>query len=313
MPRFSIVITCHNQAGFIADAVDSALDQRHSSKEVIVVDDHSTDGSLAVLKNYGKAIVLETSNVNGGANLARNTGASRACGDYLVFLDGDDLLMPGALDIYDRLVEAKAPKLMVGKLHFFKDAIPVLDGEQKPSKIELVEYESFLQKDRMHRQSASCIVVERDAFWRVNGWDVGLFPCEDYDLTMRAGYLGTTLQILAPATVFYRVHGENVTRDVTRIIRGIYGLIKKERDGGYPGGAAWRYQRYAIIGGAAFGWIRRALSTGCYLEAAKLFVSAGPMIAAACMRRLTTKLKRSRPIRSIDIPQNSEVLAGARR
>ncbi len=301
MPRFSIVITCHNQREFIADAVQSALSQPYASKEVIVVDDRSTDGSRAILQQFESEIVFERSETNLGANRSRNQGAARASGDYIVFLDGDDLLMPRALDVYDRAIASAAPQLILGSLYFFKDAIPAVDNEPAPSKIDLVEYDSFLQKDRSHRQSASCIVVERRAFWRANGWDAGFFPYEDYDLTLRVGYSVKTLQILAPPTVFYRVHGENATRDVRSIVGGVYQLIQKEREGGYPGGRRRRFERSAIIGGAAFGWIRRALATGCYFELAKLLFNAGPMIAAACARRVETMVRGRRPVQSIDL------------
>lgn len=301
MPRFSIVITCHNQQEFIADAVRSALGQAYASKEVVVVDDRSTDGSCAILRRFEGEIVLKRCETNLGANRARNRGAARAAGDYIVFLDGDDLLMPRALDVYDRAIAAASPQLVLGSLYFFKDAVPAVVGESAPSKIDVVEYDSFLQKDRSHRQSASCIVVERKAFWRANGWDAGFFPYEDYDLTLRVGYSVKTLQILAPPTVFYRVHDENATREVKSIVGGVYQLIRKERDGGYPGGPRRRFDRFAIIGGAAFGWIRRALATGCYLEPAKLLFNAGPMIAAACARRVETMLRGRRPVHSIDL------------
>jgi glycosyltransferase involved in cell wall biosynthesis len=311
MPRFSIVITCHNQAEFIADAVGSALCQRYASKEIIVVNDGSADGSRAILESFGSEIILENRATSLGANLARNDGAMRATGDYIAFLDGDDVLMPMALDVYDRVVDAIGPKLILGRLIFFQGAVPPAGSENTTDKIELVAYDSILQKDRAHRQSASSMVVERSAFWRVNGWDAGFFPYEDYDLTLRVGCSGTTLQILSPATVLYRVHGGNVTRDVRRIVGGVYQLMEKERGGGYPGGSRLRYERFAIIGGAAFGWIRRALSTGCYLEPAKLMVNAGPMIAAACVRRLAAKLKRKRPIHSIDLAPGKRRAIGA--
>src|SRR5689334_19435660 len=99
--RCSIVITCYNQRDFIRDAVESALLQR--ADEVIVVDDASDDGSSEILRTYGDAITLGRMPSNGGPARARNRGASMATGDYLVFLDGDDVLMPWALEIYRRI------------------------------------------------------------------------------------------------------------------------------------------------------------------------------------------------------------------
>ena len=85
--RFSIVITCYNQRHFIRDAVDSALLQRDPSKEIIVVDDGSTDGSVEVLKQYGESIQLLTFAANRGKLEARNYGAARAEENTWLFLD----------------------------------------------------------------------------------------------------------------------------------------------------------------------------------------------------------------------------------
>ncbi len=100
MTSFSIIITSHNQANFIRDAVDSALAQLHGPKEIIVVDDASSDESQAILAEYSNTIRLIKLQNNVGAGSARNVGIEAAHGDFLVFLDGDDVLLPWALDAY---------------------------------------------------------------------------------------------------------------------------------------------------------------------------------------------------------------------
>ena len=79
--RYSIVITCYNQQEFIGDAVESVLSQEHGSKEVIVVDDGSRDGSLNILERYRNSVELLALGTNGGVNEARNRGAAIAGGD----------------------------------------------------------------------------------------------------------------------------------------------------------------------------------------------------------------------------------------
>src|ERR1700761_4126298 len=101
---FSIVIACYNQEGFVREAVESALLQEHPSREIIVVDDGSRDRTADVLNTFGESIVLAKLPKNGGAAAARNHGASLATGKYLVFLDGDDVLTPRALEVYGRLI-----------------------------------------------------------------------------------------------------------------------------------------------------------------------------------------------------------------
>ncbi len=92
--QFSIIITSYNQREFIKDAVNSALSLRSENKEIIVVDDGSSDGSQDVLRGYGDAIRLVALEANQGRGAARNCGASLATGEYLLFLDGDDAFLP---------------------------------------------------------------------------------------------------------------------------------------------------------------------------------------------------------------------------
>jgi glycosyltransferase involved in cell wall biosynthesis len=91
----SVVIPCYNAAATLAETVESALTQA-VEHEVIVVDDGSTDGSAAVIAGFG-ARVRAISTPNRGASAARQTGAEAARGDYIQYLDSDDLLAPGAL------------------------------------------------------------------------------------------------------------------------------------------------------------------------------------------------------------------------
>nr|WP_314444340.1 glycosyltransferase [uncultured Sphingomonas sp.] len=95
MADVSIIIPTHNRARFLGAAIDSALDQG-AGVEVIVVDDGSTDGTADLLAKFGERIrVVDQSNQ--GPSAARNHGAALARGEYLFFLDSDDLLEPGAI------------------------------------------------------------------------------------------------------------------------------------------------------------------------------------------------------------------------
>ena len=93
--RVSVIINTYNYERFLAIAVDSALRQTHPDVEVIVVDDGSLDGSVALLKRYGAAITLVVKN-NGGQGSAYNAGFERASGELVIFLDADDWLYPAA-------------------------------------------------------------------------------------------------------------------------------------------------------------------------------------------------------------------------
>ncbi|MCZ9337789.1 glycosyltransferase, partial [Streptomyces sp. TRM76130] len=107
MPRFSVIIPCFKVQGFLRECLDSVLGQSYRDLEVIAVDDRSPDGCGAILDAYAarddRVRVLHLPE-KVGLGRARNAGLPHATGDYLLFLDGDDTLTPGALRaLADRL------------------------------------------------------------------------------------------------------------------------------------------------------------------------------------------------------------------
>jgi glycosyltransferase involved in cell wall biosynthesis len=90
----SIVIPCHNAAPWLTQTLESALAQTWKEKEVILVDDGSTDGSPAVAARFEPRGVTVVSQANRGASAARNHGLRLARGSYIQYLDADDLLAP---------------------------------------------------------------------------------------------------------------------------------------------------------------------------------------------------------------------------
>jgi glycosyltransferase involved in cell wall biosynthesis len=156
---FSIIVPCHNQFEFIGDAIQSVLAQTYANREVIVVDDASTDSSLELIGAFGDEIEVVHLEKNVGRSGARNAGAAVARGEYLVFLDGDDALKPWALTIYERLIRRYKPTLILGRLTWFQGQVPAVDAEKVPPEIKVVNYENFAEKDRPFRSAASAITV----------------------------------------------------------------------------------------------------------------------------------------------------------
>jgi glycosyltransferase involved in cell wall biosynthesis len=298
MTKFSIIITSHNQAEFIRDAVDSALAQTYGEKEIIVVDDASSDSSQSVLEQYGGAIRLVKVERNVGASRARNVGIATAQGDFLVFLDGDDLLLPWALEIYNEIVDRKQPQIILSTMLWFEGNAPQ-SSDHKPEHIEVVAYESLLQKDRPYRASASALVIRRDVFTRVQGWTNEIFPMEDLDVLVKLLQSGRTAQILVPPTVCYRVHAANTVHQVANCAGALRSIMEKEKRGEYPDGQTHRGQRYAFLGGPVFFWARKAYKNGLYREAMHLLAAGWPMILAAAVRRLAVSIRGKRTAQTI--------------
>jgi len=92
-PLVSIVIPCYNAEKYVGEAIESALNQKYSPIEVIVINDGSTDNSLEAIRNYEKLIYYETQ-ANKGPSIARNRGLQISTASYIQFFDADDLLDP---------------------------------------------------------------------------------------------------------------------------------------------------------------------------------------------------------------------------
>lgn len=298
--EFSVVITSHNQSAFIMQAVDSVLQQRYPAREVIVVDDGSSDGSPEMLSQYGAKILLTRMPRNRGANPARNMGAAKASGDYIVFLDGDDVMFPWTLDAYARIAKAKNPKLILSKLFFFSGFLDT-KAVPYPEVVQVCVHEELMRKDRSFRASASAIVVDRCTFLAAGGWTEDIFPMDDLDLIAKLGYSGEAVQILDPPAIGYRLHAANTVQQVQRCMHMIFAIVQKEKRWEYPGGKGRRFERYALIGGASWFWIKKGFRNRFYAEALQLLARTWPLVGASALLRISLLLRGKSRLESISL------------
>lgn len=304
-PLFSIVVACYNHERFVKEAVDSTLSQSYSDKEVIVVDDGSSDSTARILESFDESIIFAKLPDNRGAGNARNHGASLASGRYLVFLDGDDVLMPWALDVYHRLIAAHEPKIILGKCAKCVGAVPVMEKTNPPHSIEFVPYPDFLSKDRSWVYNTSALIVDRATFESAGGWSKDIFYQDIQDLLNKLGTVGKTILALAPGTVWYRMHSTNAVRSISPFVKGMYVLLDKARAGDYPGGRRANLKRKAWFGGLIFYWTKEALRSGCYREGFKLLASEGWLVGLAIVWRGAARIAGRRNTETLPIELNS--------
>lgn len=103
----SVVIPLYNKEQIIEKSLNSVLSQDYDDFEVVIVNDGSTDRSAEIVKAIDDSRIRLIEQENGGPSKARNTGVKNAKGEWIVFLDADDELLPGALKYYQSLIELK--------------------------------------------------------------------------------------------------------------------------------------------------------------------------------------------------------------
>tara|TARA_Y100001970_G_scaffold292598_1_gene434593 strand:+ start:768 stop:1736 length:969 start_codon:yes stop_codon:yes gene_type:complete len=214
-PMVSVVIASYNRADFIYDSIVSVQNQTFTDKEIIVVDDGSTDDTRSILQEFGGQIsVIYQSNQ--GRSAARNNGVMNAKGRLIAFLDSDDVWMHDKLD---KQVDMLFDKSDVGLIHTFSDVID--------SSGIFIPHESKLRQ-KLHTQSVkkgysyeslsencvmflSTVMVRRDCWDDVGPMDITIPAFEDWDWYMRLSRkynVGVIPEIL----VHFRLHESNTSQ-----------------------------------------------------------------------------------------------------
>lgn len=212
-PTLSIVITNHNYADFVEQAIISALDQREIDAEVVVVDDGSTDGSRAVIDRFASRVTaLFTDNHGQGA--AMNRGFAASSGDVVIFLDADDVLYP---DTGMRVVRAMSEDPNVARMQYTLDVIDRAGdrtGESVPAPPKVLFAGDARPRlltcpDDIVWQPTSGNAFSRAALAAVLPMPEAPYRlCADYYLSTLAPLHGN-VQVLDGAGGGYRIHGDN--------------------------------------------------------------------------------------------------------
>jgi glycosyltransferase involved in cell wall biosynthesis len=207
-PSISVVVPAYNAGRWIEDTLRSVLDQTLGPRDIIVVDDGSTDDTAERAARFGEVVTV-VAQPNGGPPAAYNRGFELATGEYVAMCPADDLWEPRKLEWQAETLAANPDvDIVFGGADFFG----LRDGEHPhPSRPGLQDNSGFLRE--MYRDdliAAPTAVVRRELHQRLGRFDESL-PSEDYEFWLRALCDGARFYYEPRLLVRLRVHGGNVS------------------------------------------------------------------------------------------------------
>jgi glycosyltransferase involved in cell wall biosynthesis len=233
-PPVSIVIPSHNHARFLAEAIESVLAQTYSHYQIVVIDDGSEDNTGEVAARY--PMVRCVRQENRGLSAARNRGVEESRGEYLVFLDADDRLLPGALEAGLECFAANPECGFVFGRHVRIGHDGEFLGGEPPFPESPDPFEELLRRNSIAMHAT---VMYRRAVFGSFGFNPSLRACEDYDLYLR---VARELRIQSHGRVVaeYRRHGGNMSSESVRMLKASRSVLASQWG---PVSAIPRYRR----------------------------------------------------------------------
>lgn len=222
-PKISIVIPTYNQAEYLEDSIESAYNQTMQAHEIIIVNDGSGDNTLEIAERYMfkdlpliDSPVKVINQVNKGLSSARNTGIMASTGDYVLFLDSDDILMENAVEkITDAIMQS------------YPDIIAPSFKEFGKSDREVILGGFTLEELKQANRLAYCQAIKRSVLVEVGGYNPKMkWGWEDFDLTFDLFKRDKTFCILQDVLFKYRVKEMSMIHTANQHAEELYNQIK---------------------------------------------------------------------------------------
>lgn len=220
--RISVIIPVYNVEKYLAQCLDSVINQTYKNLEIVCVNDGSTDGSLQILEQYAKRDnrIKIISQKNAGLNGARNTGLRNATGMYITFLDSDDWIDADWVEkAYHAALNNNADMVKSGYMHYWEDKV-VPDGINKTIDAKASQGKFLAVNEN---NIIACATLYDKAFIEKNNlyFDPEIRKHEDILYTLKATFLANKIVPLSGTYLNYR----RASSILSQFNKGVYGLL----------------------------------------------------------------------------------------
>lgn len=224
-PRVSVIIPTYNRAALLNQAIVSVLDQTFTDFELIVVDDGSTDDTPTVVSAFQDRRIRYVYQDNAGRSAARNRGIELARGEYVAFLDSDDLYLPNKLAVQVAVFErSPALGLVGGGFRQVNEKGDVLSEVCPWLRFSCLDLHTWLFACP---QMPSSVMVQREWLTRVGGFDGSVETAEDWDLFLRLARAGCQMAWVEKLVSAYRIHSANSVTRASSHVRSMVAVLDK--------------------------------------------------------------------------------------
>ncbi len=236
--KISVIIPAYNAENYIREALESALSQSRPPDEVLVVDDGSTDATADVVKAFGRDVRL-IQQTNHGASYSRNRAVAEARNEWVAFLDGDDVFLPGKLQQQAELALAPECRFVyTGHTCLYPDGRTLECKALAPVDLwPTLRYRSVIVP--------STVLVSREAFLEVGGFDQRFHGGEDWDLWVRfcSRYSPRAFRACPDPLITYRITPGSVSSDTLGMLQQNQELLETTLLTGTRGIQRWLWRR----------------------------------------------------------------------
>jgi glycosyltransferase involved in cell wall biosynthesis len=223
-PLISVIIPCYNQGPFLADAIASVKSSARDDTEIIVVDDGSEDGTARIASVFSRTRCVRQD--NSGLAAARNRGLRESRGRFLVFLDADDMLAPGALDTgAAELAANPRTALVFGRCRMMaRDG--TLQATPERERIERNHYCELLKRNYIWMPAMA--MFRREPIERTGGFDPSVNAAADFGVYLRIAR-SHPIHDHGRVVAYYRKHEGNMSGNAGRMLQETLTVLRRER------------------------------------------------------------------------------------
>jgi glycosyltransferase involved in cell wall biosynthesis len=226
MKKVSILIPIYNSEKYVAQTIESAINQTWNNKEIIIVDDGSTDNSLEIAKSYESNIIKVFSQKNKGVCAARNFAFTKAGGEYIQYLDHDDILGLDKIETQMSYIHKNNFDITdivycsyVNFLEDIKNILPNTSTHQNMNYYKPLDLFNDMLIARTIILPASYL-MHRYLIEKVGGWDESLFNNEDGEFYSRIMTQATSVHYVPDVKVYWRTTPDSLSKQVSNSYLG---------------------------------------------------------------------------------------------